>query len=59
MKREPGNRDLRYNGNSITDPREIKMAIQNFYQNPYKEPEMWRPEFQLHNSPIISNEEQI
>jgi len=45
-------------GETITDPAVIKENIQNFYQNLYKEPENWRPDFNLHEAPGITNEEQ-
>ncbi|WMV09305.1 hypothetical protein MTR67_002690, partial [Solanum verrucosum] len=49
---------LEVEGETITDPAVIKENIQNFYQNLYKEPENWRPDFNLHEAPGITNEEQ-
>jgi len=38
---------LTVGGNNISDPIEIKEAIQRFYQNLYKESEEWSPDLQL------------
>jgi len=44
-------------GNSISDPEDIKGEIINFYQKLYTETEQWRPEFKLQGLETISEEE--
>ncbi|KAH0751395.1 hypothetical protein KY285_004543 [Solanum tuberosum] len=44
-------------GNSISDPEDIKGEIINFYQKLYTEIEEWRPEFKLQGLETISEEE--
>ncbi|WMV38706.1 hypothetical protein MTR67_032091 [Solanum verrucosum] len=44
-------------GNSISDPEDIKGEIINFYQKLYTETEQWRPEFKLQGLETITEEE--
>ncbi|WMV19989.1 hypothetical protein MTR67_013374 [Solanum verrucosum] len=46
-------------GTYITDPEVIKIKIQDYYQNLYKETETWRPNLNLQDFTSINLEEQI
>ncbi|WMV29916.1 hypothetical protein MTR67_023301 [Solanum verrucosum] len=50
--------NLKVDGMEVTDAKEIKEAIQNYYKNLYKEEEEWRPELVLHEATRIFVEEQ-
>ncbi|WMV09897.1 hypothetical protein MTR67_003282 [Solanum verrucosum] len=50
--------NLKVDGMEVTDAKEIKEAIQNYYKDLYKEAEEWRPELGLHEATRISVEEQ-
>ncbi|KAG5576903.1 hypothetical protein H5410_057037 [Solanum commersonii] len=49
---------LKVEGSNVTDPTDIKEAIKSFYENLYKEIEVWRPELQLQQISCINEDEE-
>ncbi|WMV42285.1 hypothetical protein MTR67_035670 [Solanum verrucosum] len=48
---------LKVEGSNVTDPTDIKEAIKSYYENLYKETEVWRPELQLQGITCINEDE--
>jgi len=48
---------LKVAGSNVTDPIDIKEAIKSYYENLYKETEVWRPELQLQGITCINEDE--